>query len=109
MKVEKNSMWKGAVLTVLVFALMIGVLMYGASTVNNVSESEKMAELEDSVRRASILCYAVEGRYPDSAEKLCQHYGLSYDENKYIVQLDSFASNLLPDIRILTIGGEADE
>lgn len=106
---EKNSMWKGALLTVLVFALMIGVLMYGASTVNDVSDSEKMAELEDSVRRASILCYAVEGRYPDSAEELCQHYGLSYDQNKYIVQLDSFASNLLPDIRILTIGGEADE
>lgn len=109
MKVEKNSMWKGAVLTVLVFALMIGVLVYGTSTVSNVSESEKMAELEDSVRRASILCYAVEGRYPNSAEELCQHYGLSYDEDKYIVQLDSFASNLLPDIRILTIGGEADE
>ena len=109
MKVEKNSMWKGAVLTVLVFGLMIGVLMYGASTVNNASESEKMAELEDSVRRAAILCYAVEGRYPDSAQELRQHYGLSYDENKYIVQLDSFASNLLPDIRILTIGGEADE
>ena len=109
MKVEKNSMWKGAVLTILVFALMIGVLMYGASTVNNVSESEKMAELEESVRRASILCYAVEGRYPDDAEHLSQHYGLSYDEDKYIVQLDSFASNLLPDIRILTIGGEADE
>ena len=106
---EKNSMWKGALLTVLVFALMIGVLMYGASTVNDVSESKKMAELEDSVRRASILCYAVEGRYPDSAEELCLHYGLSYDENKYMVQLDSFASNLLPDIRILTIGGEADE
>ena len=106
---EKNSMWKGALLTVLVFALMIGVLMYGASTVNDVSESEKMAELEDSVCRASILCYAVEGRYPDSAEELCQHYGLSYDDNKYMVQLDSFASNLLPDIRILTIGGEADE
>ena len=109
MKVEKNSMWKGALLTVLVFGLMIGVLMYGASTVNNASESEKMAELEDSVRRAAILCYAVEGRYPDSAQELRQHYGLSYDENKYIVQLDSFASNLLPDIRILTIGGEADE
>ena len=51
----------------------------------------------------------MEGRYPESAEELCQHYGLSYDEDKYIVQLDSFASNLLPDIRILTIGGEADE
>ena len=109
MKVEKNSMWKGIVLTLLVFGLMLGVLLYGASTVNNASESEQIAELEDSVRRAAILCYAVEGRYPDSAEELCQHYGLSYDEDKYIVQLDSFASNLLPDIRILTIGGEAGE
>ena len=109
MKVEKNSIWKGAVLTILVFAVMIAALMYGASTVNNASESEKMAELENSVRRCAILCYAVEGRYPDDAGELKQHYGLTYDENKYIVQLDSFATNLLPDIRILTIGGEADE
>jgi hypothetical protein len=102
-------MWKGALLTLLVFGLMIGVLVYGVSTVNDANESEQMAELENSVRRAAILCYAVEGRYPESVEELCQHYGLSYDEDKYIVQLDSFASNLLPDIRILTIGGEADE
>ncbi|MBR4068206.1 MAG: hypothetical protein IKK08_06210 [Clostridia bacterium] len=109
MQAKQNSMWKGAVLTVLVFLVMIGVLVYGASTVNTRSESEQMAELEDSVRRASILCYAVEGRYPDNADKLRQYYGLTYDQNKYIVQLDSFATNLLPDIRILTIGGEADE
>ena len=109
MQVKQSSMWKGIVLTMLVFGLMIAMLMYGASTVNNASESEKMSELEDSVRRAAILCYAVEGRYPDSAEELRQHYGLNYDQNKYIVQLDSFASNLLPDIRILTIGGEAGE
>lgn len=109
MQAKQNSMWKGAVLTVLVFLAMIAVLVYGASTVNTRSESEQMAELEDSVRRASILCYAVEGRYPESADKLRQHYGLTYDQNKYIVQLDSFATNLLPDIRILTIGGEADE
>lgn len=109
MKVKKNSMWKGIVMTILVFGIMIAALMYGASTVNNASESEKMAELENSVRRAAILCYAVEGRYPDNAGELCRHYGLTYDENKYIVQLDSFASNLLPDIRILTIGGETDE
>ncbi len=109
MKVEKNSMWKGIVLTLLVFGLMLGALLYGASTVNNASESEQMTALENAVRRAAILCYAVEGRYPDDVEELRQHYGLSYDENKYIVQLDSFASNLLPDIRILTIGGEADE
>lgn len=108
MHVQKQSMWKGAVLTLLVFGLMIGVLVYGVSTVNNANESEQMAELENSVRRAAILCYAVEGRYPDNAEKLCQYYGLTYDQNKYIVQLDSFASNLLPDIRILTIGGEAE-
>lgn len=108
MHVKKQSMWKGALLTLLVFGLMIGVLVYGVSTVNNANESEQMAELENSVRRAAILCYAVEGRYPETAEKLCQYYGLTYDQNKYIVQLDSFASNLLPDIRILTIGGEAE-
>lgn len=106
---KQTSMWKGLLLTLVVFLLMIGALLIGISSVNNRNESEQIAELENSVRRAAILCYAVEGRYPDNAEELRQHYGLTYDQNRYIVQLNAFASNLLPDIHILTIGGEDDE
>ncbi len=109
MQSKQSSFWKGAALTVLVFALMIGLLLYGTSTVNKRSESEQIAELENNVRRAAILCYAVEGRYPDSAEELCQYYGLTYDEDQYIVHLNSFASNLLPNIHILTLGGDGHE
>ncbi|MBE5801431.1 MAG: hypothetical protein E7319_04000 [Clostridiales bacterium] len=106
---KQPSLWKGLLLTVLVFALLLSVLVIGTSSVNNRNESQQMAELEASVRRAAVLCYAVEGRYPESAEELRQNYGLAYDQNRFIVQIDGFASNLLPDIRILTIGGEGDE
>ncbi|MEG0996542.1 MAG: hypothetical protein RSH26_06225, partial [Clostridia bacterium] len=55
--------------------------------------------------RATMLCYAVEGRYPASVEELRAHYGLAYDESRFIVSLDGFASNLLPNISVIPVGG----
>lgn len=106
---KSASLGKGLLLTGLVFLLTIGVLALGATQVNAKSDREQAAALEDAVRRAAILCYAVEGRYPSDAEELKINYGLRYNEKRYIVSLDSFASNLLPDIRVLTVGGGADE
>lgn len=100
---------RGVLVTAAVFLLTILILVYGAARVNRRSSAAEAAALEDGVRRAAILHYAVEGRYPKSAEELRQRYGLRYNEKRYIVHIDSFAENLLPDIRVLTVGGDANE
>lgn len=104
----KNTV-RGVVLTLLVFAVIVGVLLIGLNQVDSRSNAEQAEALRQAVRRATTLCYAVEGRYPADARELREHYGLSYDEDKYIVTLDSFASNLFPDIRVLAVGGGAYE
>lgn len=96
---------RGALITVLAFALVLGALWFGIAQVDQRDLSEQAASLKEAVRRATMLCYAVEGRYPSSADELRERYGLAYDEEKFIVALDSFASNLLPDIRVLRVGG----
>ena len=98
--------WRGVLVTALAFAAMLWALMSGLSQVDERSDSEQVRVLSDAVLRATLTCYAVEGRYPASVEYLKTNYGIVYDEEEYIVTLDAFASNLLPEIYVLTQGGE---
>lgn len=88
------------VLALLVFA---AVLIAGALLTGWVASAGSAAETElvrDAVKNAALTCYAVEGAYPSDLAYLREHYGLAYDEDRYIVAYDAFASNLMPEIRV---------
>lgn len=57
--------------------------------------------LEDSVRRTAVTCYAAEGFYPPSVDYMETNWGLQYDQDRYIVRYEVFASNLMPQITVL--------
>ena len=59
----------------------------------------------DAVHNAALTCYAVEGAYPDDLEYLRTHYGLAYDQDRYMVRYSAFASNLLPEIYVTEVEG----
>ena len=96
---------RGVLITLGAFALVVGALWIGVAQVNTRDSREQATALRDAVRRATMLCYAVEGRYPTSADELCERYGLPFDHDRFIVAMDSFTSNLFPDIRVLSVGG----
>lgn len=106
---KRGCVMRDAVLTVAVFLLMAAALFFGVGQVDMRNDQAEIAAVEEGVRRAAVLCYAVEGRYPADVEELCQNYGLVYDRERYIIKMDSFASNLFPDIHVLLIGGGGDE
>lgn len=58
-------------------------------------------QLETLLRRTAVSCYASEGFYPPSVEYMKNHYGLQFEEERYMVHYERFASNLMPDITIL--------
>lgn len=97
---------KEIVVVLLMAALLVCVLLL-VSRVDNVQHSEETQFVRDAVRNATLTCYAVEGAYPESLQYLRDHYGLAYDESRYMVTYDAFASNLLPDIYVIEIGGSA--
>ena len=61
------------------------------------------AVTEAALRRDIVHCYATEGFYPPSLEYLEEHYGLTYDKNRYWVDYQPVGSNLMPDITVLEI------
>ena len=101
---KDRSLLRGVLVSVAFFVAMVAVLVAGLTQVDQRNSAEQTAALKDSVLRATLVCYAVEGRYPADISYLEQHYGITYDHQQYIVRLDSFAQNLLPDIYVLVEG-----
>ena len=83
------------------------VLAAAVLLVNRIDTAQDAAETDivrDAVKNAALTCYAVEGAYPDSVEYLREHYHLAYDEDRYMITYDAFASNMIPDIWVTEVG-----
>ena len=95
---------RGLAITLAVFVLLFtgGILL-----INAVSARSGAAETElvrSAVQSAVVTCYAVEGSYPTGADYLKEHYGLAYNEDRYTVVYDAFASNIMPVVTVLEKG-----
>lgn len=80
---------------------IVVVLVLAVLLVNRIGTAQESAETEivrDAVKNAAITCYAVEGAYPDDVSYLRENYRLAYDEDRYLVNYEAFASNMIPDI-----------
>jgi hypothetical protein len=89
---------------ILSLLLLAGVMLIAGSGLRAADEarSEESARiLADSIRRAAVCCYAVEGSYPDTLDYLEENYGVYVDEAEFAVFYDVFASNIMPDVTVV--------
>lgn len=84
------------VLAVLVFCLIKSVEKMG-----NGQQSESLKQLDESIRKATMTCYATEGVYPPSIQYLKDNYGIQIDEDRYSVFYEIEGANLMPDITVM--------
>ncbi len=63
-------------------------------------EEEQLNSLKDAVTRSAVQCYAIEGFYPPNINYLVENYGLSVNEEKYVIYYSVFASNIMPEIEV---------
>lgn len=64
-------------------------------------QAEGLRQLEETLHRTAVSCYAAEGFYPPSVAYMQEHYALQWDASRYVIHYDRFASNLMPDITVL--------
>ena len=81
-------------------ALGIGALA-GIGNAESAGDAQRLAQLEEALRRSAVACYAAEGIYPPDLAYMEERYGLQIDTDRYTVYYDVFASNLMPDITVL--------
>lgn len=82
------------------FSLAVVLFVSSALTFSKRSGERGAETLRDAIRRASVQCYAIEGRYPPSVEYLEENYGIKIDRDRYDVFYSGFASNFMPDITV---------
>lgn len=98
---EKRRNLLTMAITLLVFALCLLMVLRGVSSAGEARKAEALRVTEDSLHRAVMSCYALEGRYPPTLEYLIDHYGVYVDREAYYVDYDIFATNLMPEITVI--------
>lgn len=91
----------GYLISILLLSACLYLLFFGTDRLANKTENAQLDVLTQAIQRASVQCYAIEGRYPPSVEYLEEHYGLSIDHEHYHVFYNGWASNIMPEITII--------
>ncbi|MDO5415610.1 MAG: hypothetical protein Q4F29_00275 [Lachnospiraceae bacterium] len=92
---------KRFVCSILAFVLAAGIFLKGSLSFYEKACLEGEKTLKEAIARASVQCYAIEGRYPPDVEYLEEHYGIQIDRERYHVFYEGFASNIMPDITVI--------
>jgi len=91
----------GAILPVLFTAIIIVMVFLGLRQTSASSNDEGLRILEDSLHRAIVVNYAIEGRYPESIEYIEERFGIYIDRTRFIVHYRIFAPNILPEVTVI--------
>ena len=88
------------------FVIIIAVFLMGISFIASTSSKDQKQVLTDAVNKDIIHCYAVEGYYPPSLAYIEDHYGLTYDKSRYLVDYVPVGDNIMPSVTIVEIHGK---
>jgi len=94
---------RGAILPVLFTVAILIMIIAGLRQTNQSSSAEGLLILENSIKRAVIVNYAIEGRFPESIEYIENNFGIHIDRTRYVVHYRVFASNIFPEITVIQL------
>lgn len=98
-KTESNT--KNIWISLCLFVLIISVFYAGVSSLAKSSAEEELGNLTQTLQEGIVHCYSIEGTYPESLSYLTEHYGITYDHDKYLVEYHPLGSNIMPDLTVL--------
>ena len=85
----------------LAVVVIVAFFLLAVSNLDDGKALEDKKQLEDTLQKAVVACYSIEGAYPPTIEYLIETYGIQYNEEKYIIKYEYYGSNLIPDITVL--------
>lgn len=88
-------------LLIAIMVLAVFCLYKGVQKMENGQQAESVKQLDSSIRKAVLTCYATEGVYPPTVDYLKQNYGIQIDEDRFAVFYEVFGDNIMPEITIV--------
>lgn len=102
---KKRRSWPVFLAAVLTAVLLVfGFWLLAGGSGRDLKEEGEKA-LREAIRDSALQCYVVEGVYPANLEYLEEHYGLQINREDYYVVYQAFASNLPPDVTVVSRQG----
>lgn len=101
MKKNKIIFYGKILLMLAALAIAVFVLVKATNKVNAGGKSESLEQLDSTIRKATITCYATEGVFPPTIDYLEKNYGVLIDKEKYTVFYEIFGENVMPEITVM--------
>lgn len=99
---KKKRRWQLPV-SLLLFFICAAVCWMEISSISGQASRTELDNLQNALERSAIHCYAVEGAYPESLDYLREHYGITWDESKYVIDYEIIGSNMKPSITVIPL------
>jgi hypothetical protein len=97
--------WTTTPIKVLIMVAVMGLAVFclykGVQKMGNGQQAESLKQLDSSIRKATLTCYATEGVYPPTIDYLEENYGIQIDKERYTVFYVIFGDNIMPDITVM--------
>lgn len=106
---KHSGMFRQLLSAVVLFLCCLLLFLHGVSALSSTADETYTASLRQAILRSAVHCYAMEGRYPESIDYLKEHYGISWDETRYLVDYEIIASNLRPDVTVILLHQKEDD
>ena len=87
--------------SIIFFVAIIVFFIVAVSRFSGNRAANQKEILTEALNRDIVHCYSVEGMYPPSLEYIEEHYGLSYDRERFIIDYESIGSNLMPNVTVI--------
>lgn len=102
---KKRSRWPLFISGILTAVMLVfGFWLFAGGSGRNIREDGALA-LKAAIQSAAQQCYVVEGVYPPGLEYMEEHYGLQVNRKDYYVTYEAFASNLPPEVTVVSKPG----
>ena len=97
---RQKYIWKSIVLPALLCAAVLTIFVLGVLKFNELSLEQDRQLTYAALRKATVQCYADEGRFPADLDYLVENYGVNIDYDHFFVSYDCAASNVSPNIAV---------
>ena len=98
---EKKARRRLAAVWVIVAIIAVVLIIPAAVSGRKEETQESVRSITETVQERALQCYVIEGAYPSSLSYLEENYGLTLNQEDYLVVYKPVAENLPPDVRVI--------
>ncbi len=98
---EKKARRRLAAVWVIVAIIAVVLIIPAAVSARKEETQESVRSITETVQERALQCYVIEGAYPSSLSYLEENYGLTLNQEDYLVVYKPVAENLPPDVRVI--------